>query len=75
MGRGERAEPKNCRRVKMVSHERTVVQVVLAWIWEDVDVEWVKKSVVFDLLNDRTVEMVVVIVQEGIPTSVIQLSY
>jgi hypothetical protein len=59
----------------MVSHERTVVQVVLAWIWEDVDVEWVKKSVVFDLLNDRTVEMVVVVVQEGIPTSVILLSY
>ena len=52
-----------------------IVQVVLAWIWEDVDVEWVKKSVVFDLLNDGTVEMVVVVVQEGIPTSVILLSY
>lgn len=75
MGRGEGVEPKNCRRVKMVSHERTVVQVVLAWIWEDDDVEWVKKSVVFDLLNDRTVEVVVVVVQEGISTSVILLSY
>jgi hypothetical protein len=47
----------------------------MAWIWEDVDVEWVKKSVVFDLLNDRTVEMVVVVVRERIPTSVILLSY
>lgn len=48
MGRGERAEPKNCRRVKMVSHGYSSSSGVDL---ERCRCRWVKKSVVYSIFS------------------------